>query len=291
MKKLKIKNVFLVYKRSLYQRFIVDEKNEKLKKLISKRHFSTRAMKDIHDTHTRSLKKIEKYLDKLGIRYVTEARHKKMDCTKFDLIITIGGDGTFLRTAHTAMNQLFLPVNSDPTQSVGALCSTDIHHFKEKLDEILSGRYEIRKLPLIQTRLNGKKLPIEAINDVLFTNVSPAATSRYYMKKGKTLEEHKSSGVWIATTTGSTAAISAAGGKKMHPDDKRVQFATREPYQGIFHPYQLTYGFLEAGEKLAIINRMMQAKIYIDGPTTQYDLVLGDEVEFSASKRTVKVLT
>lgn len=290
MKKLKIKNVALIYKRSVYQKFFIEEKNPKLHALFEKKHFTVKSMRGVHETHANAVKTIQNYLKKMGIACTTETRHLRTNFDDVDLVITLGGDGTFLRTAHFAKDKHILPVNSDPTQSVGALCSTTVDNFKEKFDEVLAGNYRIKEMPLMQIRLNGKILPIEAINDALFTNISPAATSRYYIKLGKFMEEHKSSGVWISTATGSTAAISAAGGEKMIPSDDRLQFATREPYQGIFHPYRLTRGYIEKNQKLILINRMIQAKIYIDGPTNSYDLEFGDEVEFRVDKKKLKVI-
>ncbi len=47
-----------------------------------------------------------------------------------DLIITIGGDGTFLRTASHIYNTNtpILGITSDPTRSVGALCSYEVNN-------------------------------------------------------------------------------------------------------------------------------------------------------------------
>lgn len=289
-RRIKIRKVYLIYKRSVYQKFFIDEKNAKFKKLFRQKHFSITSMRDIHRVHLNAVRTIQNHLKKRGIAYETESRHHVPDLKGFDLVVTIGGDGTFLRTAHFVKNQLILPVNSDPLQSVGALCSIPIHEFRNKMDEILSGTCRIRELPLMQVRVNKRRLSVAAINDVLFTNMSPAATSRYYIKNGEIIEEHKSSGVWIATATGSTAAICGAGGKPMPISDKRLQFAVREPYQGNFHPYKLTRGFVKKGRPLVIVSKMMQSHIYLDGPTNAVDLNYGDEVELSLAKTVLRVV-
>lgn len=290
MKPKKIKNVYLVYKRSVYQKYYVEEDNPNFRKLFHKKHLSVSKIEKIHEKHMKAVRKVQRYLKKNGLNYKSESRHQLSRFHDIDLIITLGGDGTFLRTAHYIDNQLILPINSDPEQSVGALCSATIDQFTQKMDEVLKGNYKIKKLPSIVIKINGHTLPVHAVNDVLFTNNSPAATSRYFIKMGRTIEEHKSSGVWISTAIGSTAAISAAGGEKMDPHDKRLQFATREPYQGNFYPYKLTHGYIEKGKKLTIINKMMEAKIYIDGPTNSFDMKYGDEVSFQLSKKLLKVV-
>lgn len=287
MKKPKIKNVYLVYKRSVYQRFFLDEQDAGFKKLFVRRHMSVKTMRSVHARHLSAVRSVQNCLRRHGLSVRTEARHQLTRLDDIDLVVTVGGDGTFLRTTHFAKGQLILAVNSDPTQSVGALCAIDAAGFSQKLRAILAGDFEIRKLPLMRISVNGKDLPIEAVNDGLFTNVSPAATSRYYLKHGKTIEEQKSSGIWVATATGSTAAISAAGGVMVPYGERKLQFAVREPYQGNFNPYRLTHGFIDPGKKITIINKMIHAKIYVDGPTNEYDLNYGDEVTFSLSRKTV----
>lgn len=291
MPKKRIRTVYLVYKRSMYQRFFLDERHAGFRKLFAKRHPSIKSVRHTHDTHMDAVRSVQKYLTKLGIELRTESRHRLKRLSSIDLVITLGGDGTFLRTAHFAKDQLILPVNSDPMQSVGALCSTDAARFAEKFDTILAGKFQAKKLPLIRIRVNGKALPVEAVNDILFTNISPAATSRYRLKLGRETEEQKSSGLWVSTATGLTAAIHAAGGVKMKPGDRRLQFATREPYQGNFNPYGLTHGFIPPGKKIALTNLMVRAKIYVDGPTNSFDLDYGDEMECALSGKTLKVIS
>lgn len=136
----------------------------------------------------------------------------------------------------------------------------------------------------MQIKINNKSLPIEPINDILYTNTSPAATSRYFISLGRIKEEHKSSGIWIATPVGSTAAVNAAGGLKQHLLDSRLQYLTREPYQGTFNPYRLTRGFIKSNEELRLTSKMTKSRIYLDGPTKYFTLNFGDQVNISVSK-------
>ena len=285
-----IRRVYLVYKRSVYQKFVLDEKDPGAKHFLRNKKKLTLPMKKIHAAHYNFIREIEAYVHKLGVEYKTGFRHDENDFKNFDLIITVGGDGTFLRTAHHLQDQLIMGVNSLTRVSVGALCSITHKNYKARLKKIFSGEYKTRALPLIKIRINGKPVRFEALNDVLVTNYSPAATSRYILQIDGIREEHKSSGVWIATATGSTAAINAAGGLKMNREDLRLQFMTREPYQGIYNPYRLTHGFIKKGKSLKIINKMFNARLFIDGPTTSYKLNVGDKTTFALSKRVLKVV-
>jgi NAD+ kinase len=285
-----IKKICVVYKRSVYQKYVLDEGHQRMQDLIHQKHVSAKTLIHSHDRHTSALESILKTLGKSGISYDVETRHNLQKITGYDLILTVGGDGTFLSTAHQIKNQLIMGINSAPTVSVGALCTIKFDQFEKKLHEILTGKYKVKELSRIRIDLNGSPLPFEAVNDILFTNISPAATSRYIIKLGRQSEEHKSSGVWVSTAVGSTAAISAAGGKPMKKTDKRLQFRSREPYQGIYNKYDLTYGFIKPNQSLTIIDKMVESRIYIDGPRDLFNLHYGDELKFSLSKNTLKVI-
>jgi NAD+ kinase len=285
-----IRRIFVVYKRSVYQKYILDEGNQRMSQLIHRAHVSAATLVSAHEKHMASLNEVLTLLDKTEIPYDTETRNNLREIQGYDLILTIGGDGTFLYSAHQVTDQLIMGINSAPDVSVGALCSVKHDQFPKKLAAILAGKYQVKTLPRLKLTLNSHPISTEAINDVLFTNVSPAATSRYLLKVGKKWEEHKSSGIWMATSTGSTAAISAAGGTRLPSGDTHFQYLVREPYQGIYSPYKLTKGILSQRQSITIINKMVEAKIFIDGPRDFINLNYGDELTFSVSPNKLRVI-
>lgn len=285
------KKICLVHKRSLYQKYILEEERQDLQNLYDDKHLSTQSLKKAHDEHSKSVELIKKTLEKHKSDFSIEHRHEVSDFTGYDLVITVGGDGTFLRSSHYIDEQPIIGINSSRNHSVGALCSIHAKDFPEKFSKILAGDFHCKLLPRMKIHINDEPVRDEAINDVLFTNHNPAATSRYFIRLGRKMEEHKSSGVWISTQTGSTAAIQAAGGMRMAPHfDKHLQYLVREPYQGLYNPYQFSRGFIEPGKSLKIVSKMLHSQIFIDGPTTFYNLNYGDEVAFSLSKRRLKVI-
>ncbi len=291
-KQRRIKKVFVVYKRSVYQKYILDLSNGILSKLIKKRHPSTSKLLSTHKQHVRSLDLIRKTLKAHNIKYRFSSRSHSKNFKGYDLVITIGGDGTFLRASHYIKNQLMLGVNSVPTNSVGALCSITYNQFPKKLAEILDNKYKVKDLLRMKIQINGQPLPIEPINDILFTNYSPAATSRYIAKYNGRREDQKSSGIWVSTPLGSTAAMHAAGGNKQRPNDNRLQFFVREPFfPGKTNPYKIIHEFLAKKQKLKIMTKMLKSRIYLDGPTVYYSMEYGDELSVSLSKNTLRVIT
>lgn len=167
-----------------------------------------------------------------------------------DLIITIGGDGTFTRAANFLKNELILGINSEPEKSEGALTSL-MNTELACLNEILEGKFKTIQRQRVQTRLNGKILPKIALNEVYIGTSMQFHASRYIIEfKGKK-EEHRSSGVIISTGSGSKAWYRSAGGVPFNHAEEKLKFLIREPYKGerLYIPTILN-GEIIKGEKI-----------------------------------------
>jgi len=103
------------------------------------------------------------------------------------------------------------------------------------------------------------------LNDFLFAHPNPAATTRYNLDG----EEHKNSGLLVATAAGSTAWIYQENGKVLDIEDPMLQFLHRGE--------RGTFPLLADSLRLESLTR--KGKLYIDGPHLAYDLTLGDTLE------------
>lgn len=290
MKRSKIKNILVIYKNSTYEKYALREGRYRLSAKILKQDLHTlKKLKKAHEAHLKTLSEVKKILKEKKVNFKIGSRRKIETVKGFDLIITVGGDGTFLRTSHHVSSELMLGVNSSPRASVGALLSTTLENFQEKLEQILLGNYKVKELTRLSIWLNEKKLPSPALNDILFANRCPAGTSRYLLKIDHQKEEQKSSGVWITTAAGSTAAIKAAGGTVLPHISKKIQFLVREPYQGS-RKYRLIKGVLSPASKIELINHMMNAALYVDGMQSIYPLQFGNHITIKASPLPLRVV-
>ena len=86
-----------------------------------------------------------------------------------------------------------------------------------------------------------------------------------------------SSGVWIATQSGSTGAISSAGGEVMDFGDNRMQFHVTSPYKRGGNACTLSHGY--SAEPLKFVSRSPNNAVYLDGPTLSYRLDFGSVLE------------
>jgi NAD+ kinase len=201
------------------------------------------------------------------------------------LVITIGGDGTLLTAAHHIGDGVALAVNSAPRDSIGHFCLTDRRGFEARLRSVEEGRLRPLRLSRLASTLDSRPLPELATNDLLIAHDHPAATSRYRLSVGAQGEEHRSSGIWIATAAGSTAGIRSAGGWRMPLRSRRFQYRVRELYREPGRRYRLAAGFVGAGESLGVDSRMEDGWIFIDGARTAYRFRFGAHLEVRVSER------
>jgi NAD+ kinase len=199
-------------------------------------------------------------------------------------VVCVGGDGTLLAASHWVTGAALLGVNSAPRSSVGYLTLTRRASLKRDLARIASGALLACPVARIEVELEGRPLP-PALNDVLIAHESPAATSRYRLRLGRRTVEHRSSGLWVATPTGSTAGIRSAGGLPMPLAARRLQFRARELYRAKGRGASLESGFVEERRELVVESAMEAGWLFIDGARTAIRFPFGASATFRVASQ------
>lgn len=273
---MKIKNVLLLSKQSAYTLYFIDHDMTRGKKNSSVIKESQARFKAAHDEHHATLTQVKTILKEYQINFFAAYRGHRFNYNDFDLVITIGGDGTFLEAARWATNQKMLGVNSAPSHSVGRFCQTTAKNFEKAIQQILTNSADIRLLSRLRVKIGKNNLTVPALNDILLCHHNPAYLCRYSIQLGSQKEEHRGSGVWVATPSGSSGAIHSAGGKKLNEFDQRYQYVARELYAKRKNKYQLTKGVLPAATPIEMTSLMRSGIIYFDGPHYHVPFSFGD---------------
>lgn len=201
------------------------------------------------------------------------------------LIITIGGDGTFLDASHSVTTKVpVLGVNSAPVSSFGHFCLTDKAGFDAALADILSGKRKAHPLLRLKLTLDGEVLTPLVLNEVLIAHGNPAGTSRYVLQVGEKSVEQKSSGLLISTPSGSTGFNRSAGGVILPITDTRFTFFEREPFIRPNQSAELRSGIVDRTAKLTITSEMLGGKIFLDGAHICHDFLRGSVLTVEASE-------
>ena len=224
----------------------------------------------------RALGDVTAHLARRGIDFQAVYRGTIAARRRYDLVISLGGDGTFFAAARYIKDTPILGINSDPANSLGLWTCSDRSDFRDPLEQALAGAIKPTRIHRMAIAINGKLVREQAFNDVLVAHKNPAAMTRYRLSVGAVQEDHRSSGVWVATAAGSTAGIRSAGGRRMPISSKRLQYLVREPYSWPQRHYRLPRGF---ASRLSLQTLTVGMGLWIDGSRIRYDLELGDRVE------------
>jgi len=273
--------ILILYKNTAYQRLLSENTREDI---IPDRFRRT------HQQHLKTLSFVESVLKKHGLKFKIIARGRKLDYRPFDLVITVGGDGTFLEAAKNMTSQLILGVNSAPGWSVGRFCIAAKKNFEQVFEQMIKGKIAIRSLERMSVTLPKTGRKVEVLNDILICHKNPAAMSHYLIKTAAAKEEHRSSGIWISTAAGSTGGIHSAGGKVQRLTDKRLQYRVRELYFGSGAHSCLNAGYISPDDKIRISSLMQDGVVFVDGSHDRIPLPFGTEVVVSTSAQPLRVV-
>lgn len=204
-----------------------------------------------------------------------------LDC---ELAIAIGGDGTFLRTAHFIRDDTpVLGVNSDIKNKEGFYMQSSRYDFEKKIAMVQNGDFAVKKFMRLECHLNKNKIEELALNEFYFGSCKPYLTSRYRLEIGNSRERQRSSGVIISTPTGSNAWLKA-GGTKARIGAKEFAYMVREPYENrILGNYNLLFGIIKTGGEIRIKPEMSGAIAVADSLSREYKIDYGDSASVRAS--------
>ena len=247
-----------------------------------------------HEAHSAAMAAVARELERRTVDATWCHDLSGTDPDDYDLVITVGGDGTVLHASHSIDDTPVLAVNSSPHTSYGYFTASGVDGFGPLLDRALDGSLSPIELYRMTVSVNGETINDRVLNDVLFCHDCPASTTRYVISCHGASEPQLSSGVWVSTAAGSTAAVRAAGGEVIPAGSGVLQFVVREPGPsgGAAETVQptLVRGLVQPGETLLIRSRTAAARLYVDGPHVVFPVDFGDEVTFTGSAKPLKLL-
>jgi NAD+ kinase len=288
--------VAIVVKRTTYRKFVVEEHDPLIARLLRRRDPTVTRLKQSHEAHEETVREVDAALAKLGAEVIFRGGPRARIPARADLVVTIGGDGTLLSASHQLPDGVpLLGINSAPEHSVGFFCGADKGNVADTLARALSGRLASTELTRMRLDLNGKCVHARILNEALVCHASPAATSRYILrierKGGRAGEEdQRSSGMWIGPAAGSTAAQRSAGGRVLPLTSKNIQYVVREPYTPAGGHFRFAKGLIEPDGALTLFSKMREAKVFLDGHQIVHSVTIGDVLVMRRSAESLTVL-
>ena len=262
--------VALIYKKSVWELFS-NSKDSNVSSYISGKAEAKEAFQQSHQTQQNTIQTVKNTLSSSGaeINMVYRSEITESTISSADLVISVGGDGTFLETSHYITdNTPILGVNSDPVRSVGFFCSCTGDNFEELFNNVNNGPRT--NLSRISLKIDGISVDPPVLNDLLFANPNPAATTRYEVEG----EPYRNSGILISTAAGSTAWSFQEGLDPLPLTSNEFQFihrGARESASGI-----------TSSVKIDSLTR--KGKLFIDGEHCSLPLCIGQSLEIKCGQ-------
>ena len=135
------------------------------------------------------------------------------------LLVTVGGDGTFLLGARLA-GPLGIPVLGVNRGRLGFLTDTEIGDLPETINAFLRGEHMLQMRSMLTTHVEERSDAEPrgvALNDVVAKSPGVTAVRMRICVDDEVLGDFDADGIVIATATGSTAYALSAGGPPVDP--------------------------------------------------------------------------
>lgn len=170
--------------------------------------------------------------DGLGLKPKVEGLLSCDDVLDLDVALSVGGDGTFLKTAARVSLQ-GIPILGINTGRLGFLADVGGGDIEEALDELLKGDYKIEKRTLLRLHTDDRMFKGHnyALNEiaVLKRDTSSMITIHTFLND-EYLASYQADGLVIATPTGSTAYSMSVNGPIIHPQSDNVVLSPVAPH-------------------------------------------------------------
>ena len=175
--------------------------------------------------------------------YKTFNSYKDLNAT-FDILVSIGGDGTILRAA-TYVRNSGIPIIGVNAGRLGFLAKVQKNSIADFLQTVINKKYTISKRTLLSITCSSENAELKEINfamnevTVSRKDTTSMITIETYLN-GEYLTSYWADGLIISTPTGSTGYSLSCGGPVLTPDVKSIVITPIAPHNLNARPLVIT---------------------------------------------------
>lgn len=175
-----------------------------------------------------------------------------------DLVLSVGGDGTFLETM-LKVRGFDIPVAGVNTGRMGFLANISEDEIRHSVDLLCEGEYQLIERSLIEIKspegLFDSGLST-ALNEVTVQKADPSMITINVYVDGAHLNTYWADGLIVSTATGSTAYNLSVGGPILSPEDESIIISPISPHNLTIRPI--------------IISGKSHLKMIVEGRSDEY---------------------
>ncbi len=199
-----------------------------------------------------------------------------------DILITVGGDGTILRT---------LQANDAPIMGVNAgvlgfLTEVQADEAKQAVRRLKTGKYHIDERLKLKTDLNGKRLA-DATNETVIHTAHIAKMRDFAISiDGTRATEVRADGIIVATPTGSTSYAMSVGSSIIDPRVEAFVIAPIAPFRLAARPLVVA-----AKSRIAVTLREPKECIMVIDGQCEFTIRGDERLVFTASEKKARFVS
>jgi NAD+ kinase len=181
-----------------------------------------------------------KVLEKGGVElpeYISFSNHRDIE-GKLDLLLSIGGDGTFLSTL-TLIRDSGIPVLGINTGRLGFLAYVAPDRIQQSMDAVFAKKFSVKGRSLLSVRSENSAIGDAnyALNEVAVHKKDSSSMITIHIEiDGKFLTSYWADGLIISTPTGSTAYNLSCGGPIVAPNTECLVITPKAPHNLTVRP-------------------------------------------------------
>ena len=207
-----------------------------------------------------------------------------------DVLVVLGGDGTFLRAAR-AVAEVDVPILGVNLGKVGFLSKVEAHELETVLAQVANGEYRIDERMTIEATIlrAGETVPSErfvALNDVVVARGRLARVCRLDVAVGPShVATFTADGLVVSSPTGSTGYAFSAGGPIVDPSSRNLIVTPIAAYLAAIRSIVISP---RQAVRCRVVDAL-EALVSIDGREDE-PLSVGDVVEVRAMDRPIRLI-
>lgn len=223
-----------------------------------------------------------------GVEAVEMHRDEREDIKAADLVLTLGGDGTFLAGARLAAPE-GVPILGVNLGRLGFLTELESEELESGLQRFIDGAYRIEERTMLQvTLLREGRGTVKAIglNEVVVDHSGENRILRLEIDVGgQAVGVIDADGAIVATASGSTAYALASGGPILEPTLEDLVLVPMSPFALTVRPIVFA-----PRQDITIKVVRGPAEMRVDGLRKSHAVAVGDSVRCGAHERRLKVV-
>ena len=234
---------------------------------------------------------------------------KSYDVTKFslpsseiagcsDVIVSLGGDGTILRTA-SLVGKTGKPILGVNLGKLGFLAELNFDELRNSIDELIEGKFNVEERTALQATFqkDSRTSVVFALNDIVIDKAgSPRMIDLETYVDAEYLITYRADGLVLSTPTGSTGYSLSTGGPIISPESQVIAISPISPHTLTARPVIVPdnsniHIVVQPGSKSPLGEYLAGSQVMMtaDGQTS-YLLPLPAEVNVSLAAHKIKLL-